>query len=101
MWGQQSQEVQQLRDEVARLAAEMAAVKKVILHFGKEGWHEQGPAQGPSWASWWAFPAQPTHPSLARGCWLNFSAVKSPFSWPGLMWSFPLFLCVFPRKLGK
>ncbi|XP_049651712.1 uncharacterized protein LOC126036226 [Accipiter gentilis] len=28
VWGQQSQEVQQLRDEVAHLAAEMAAVKK-------------------------------------------------------------------------
>ncbi|XP_029861183.2 sperm-associated antigen 4 protein-like [Aquila chrysaetos chrysaetos] len=28
VWGQQSQEVQQLRDEVARLAAEMGAVKK-------------------------------------------------------------------------
>lgn len=51
-------------------------MQKVILHFGKEGWGEQGPAQGPSWASWWAFPAQPKHPSLARDCWLSFSAVK-------------------------
>lgn len=73
---EESQEMRQLRDEVASLAAEMGAVKKVILHFGKEGWDEQGPAQGTSWASWWAFPAQPTHPSLARGCSLSFSAVK-------------------------
>ena len=76
VWGKPSQEMQQLRDELARPAAEIGAMQKVMLHFGKEGWGEQGPAQGPSWASWWAFPAQPTHPSLARGCWLSFSAVK-------------------------
>ena len=70
--GKQSQEMQELRAEVARLSAEMGAMKKVILTFGKEGWDEQGTSR----ASSWAFPAQPAHPSLARGCWLSFSAVK-------------------------
>lgn len=38
--GEQSQEVKQLRDELARLAAEISTTMKVILHFGKEGWVE-------------------------------------------------------------
>lgn len=100
LWREQAQEVQELRDEAAWLAAEISTMMKVILHFGQEGWDEQGSTQGPSWASVWSFPAQPTHPSLARGCWLSCSTVK-PLLLARSDVVISLFLSVFPRNFSK
>lgn len=38
VWGEQSQEMKQLRDELVRLAAEIGTMMEVILGFGKGAW---------------------------------------------------------------
>lgn len=92
---EQSPAMELLRKEIRRLAAEIDASKEVMLHFGKEGWD----GQGPSWATWWAFPAHPTQPSPARGCWSSFSALKPLALAKGPVVISPAPMCL-SRKFG-
>ena len=79
---EQTQEVQQLRKEVACLAAEMSRVKKVILRFGKEGWDKQGPTQGAFLGLLVGF-SRSLHPPIPyRGLLVELLRYKAPSSGP-------------------
>lgn len=84
MLGEQAQEVQQLRKEVVRLAAEMSRVKKVILRFGKGGWDKQGRTQGAFLGLLVRFSCSLHPPIPYWGLLVEHVRYKSPFLWPSL-----------------
>ena len=78
MWKGQAGEMQQLRDEVARLAAEIRSIKKVIPHSGKRGgqekatrWLRKGLVQG-------SLLVLAYTPLPCQGLWVELLRCKAP-----------------------
>lgn len=89
--------MQQLRDEVTRLAAEISFVK-VILRSGKRAgqqkatsWPRKGLVQGTL-----LVPAYTPLP--CQGLRVELLRLQSPFSWPALTWLFPCSLVSSPGR---
>lgn len=94
VWGQQMKEIQQLRDEVARLMAEVTAMSQVMLpHLSRRAGTSRAPHKAFPGPLAGLYPLSPNPRPLPEAP-ARASPPQSPFSWPGLTL---LFIGVFPR----
>ena len=80
---EETQGIENQRNGVSYLAEERGTVMKVILHFGEEAGMSRALRRALLWGSLWDFPADPSHSSHARPCWLSSPSAKA-FSWSHL-----------------